>query len=280
MHQPSSPRRSSVLAWTAAAAAAIVPSAAGQDSMPGDGHVAVRVLLDHDALSPGSEATVGVLLNIAPEWHVYWRNSGDTGMPVRVEFEAAPGVTIGPVLWPAPKRYQSSPEAVDYIFEKQLLLMAPVHVDPSARVDSSVTIRASVDFLVCRESCLPGAGSGFVTVPIASTPTPAAKHAPLFTEWRSRLPLPADASQVSTRWDGLTLVLSSPGAERLEFFPYEPEEPAPVSALEDGAAQGEGLRMRFPQRIVHAERVAGVVSVTKGGRTTAYEVSAPAPVLR
>ncbi len=254
--------------------------ARSEQASPGEAHVGVRVLLDHEALAPGALATVGVLFEIAPGWHTYWRNSGDTGMPIRVRFDAPEGVTIGDVLWPAPARYSATPESVDYVYERQVMLLAPVWVDSSVPAGGQVTIRASVDYLVCKETCLPGSAARSVTASVSETPALSASAAPLFAAARQRLPLPHDPGACTARWEGTTLVIEAPGAQRVEYFPHHPEEPAPTDPLRDGAADGPTLRFRYPERVVDAERVAGVVSITRGRTTRAYELAAPTPRAR
>ena len=40
-----------------------------------------EVITDGVAWRPGQPMTVGVLLRMETDWHVYWRNPGDSGLP-------------------------------------------------------------------------------------------------------------------------------------------------------------------------------------------------------
>ncbi len=37
-------------------------------------------------------------------WHVYWRNPGDSGLPPEVAWTLPAGFSAGPLQWPAPSR--------------------------------------------------------------------------------------------------------------------------------------------------------------------------------
>lgn len=42
--------------------------------------VKVALLADASSIKAGQPFTVGVKLTIKPDWHVYWKNPGDSGM--------------------------------------------------------------------------------------------------------------------------------------------------------------------------------------------------------
>ena len=41
---------------------------------------------------------------IAPGWHTYWMNPGDSGEPPRIEWALPTGFTAGDIVWPHPER--------------------------------------------------------------------------------------------------------------------------------------------------------------------------------
>ena len=45
----------------------------------------VRAVPFVDAVVPGEAFDVGVLFEMEPGWHVYWRDPGDAGDPPRIE---------------------------------------------------------------------------------------------------------------------------------------------------------------------------------------------------
>ena len=51
------------------------------------GHAAAKWLVKEASVTPGSALMTVVQLEVDPEWHVYWVNPGDAGMPTSVNLE-------------------------------------------------------------------------------------------------------------------------------------------------------------------------------------------------
>jgi thiol:disulfide interchange protein/DsbC/DsbD-like thiol-disulfide interchange protein len=96
---------------------------------------------------------VGVLFDLAPGWHLYWRNPGETGIAPSLGLEAS-NHRIGDVAWPAPQTFREADGLfTTYGYEKSVLLVAPIEgVDENAAND---VIRADTSVLVCRTQCVP-----------------------------------------------------------------------------------------------------------------------------
>ena len=64
----------------------------------------VRLLLSADSAPAGQTIWAGLKMEMPPTWHVYWRNGGDAGDPVRIKWTLPEGVSAGPTTAPAAKR--------------------------------------------------------------------------------------------------------------------------------------------------------------------------------
>jgi DsbC/DsbD-like thiol-disulfide interchange protein len=53
---------------------------------------------------PGKPVWVGLQITHKPEWHTYWKNSGDSGLPTVLEWTLPAGVTAGDIAWPTPQK--------------------------------------------------------------------------------------------------------------------------------------------------------------------------------
>jgi len=87
-------------------------------------------------------------------WHVYWKNAGDSGEPPHVKWTLPDGVTAGPLQFPAPKRLPLGP-LMDFGYENEVLFPLTLSTAKGAR-SGPVVLHAHVDWLVCREVCIPG----------------------------------------------------------------------------------------------------------------------------
>ena len=55
--------------------------------------VKASLVSDVTAIQPGQKFRVGVLYQIEPGWHIYWRFSGDSGIPTKIEWQLPKGFT-------------------------------------------------------------------------------------------------------------------------------------------------------------------------------------------
>src|SRR6476646_5612198 len=57
------------------------------------------------AIVPGKTLWVDLHLDIAPGWHTYWRNPGDSGLPTEISWKLPSGFSAGEIAWPVPQRF-------------------------------------------------------------------------------------------------------------------------------------------------------------------------------
>jgi len=68
--------------------------------------VKASLVADTSAIIPGKPFSVGLLLRMAPDWHTYWKYSGDAGLPtdqIKTTVDNALTVLRDPKLKPAAK---------------------------------------------------------------------------------------------------------------------------------------------------------------------------------
>lgn len=111
---------------------------------------------------PAGDGTIyaGLHLSLDPAWHSYWKNPGDSGMATRIDWELPEGFTAGPILWPVPRRIYLPP-LMSYGFEGDVVLLTRIHAPSSVLQDdaqANARISARVEWLECKEICLPGEG--------------------------------------------------------------------------------------------------------------------------
>jgi thiol:disulfide interchange protein DsbD len=182
-------------------------------------------LLAHapDGVEPGKAVWVGLQLAHQPEWHSYWKNSGDSGLPTRLQWTLPPGVVAGDIAWPVPKKFLIG-NLANYGYGGTVLLPVPLTVTPQFKpslLGADLEVKLKAQWLVCREQCVPEEGEFVLKIPALST---TALNADAFNASFQAQPQPlAGASTV--RIDGTTLKVSVPGlpaevqGKVLGFFP-------------------------------------------------------------
>ncbi|MBE7219279.1 MAG: thiol:disulfide interchange protein, partial [Caulobacteraceae bacterium] len=215
-------------AWAAALVGALAAAGAAQaaDSAK-TAHVALLLAPQTVAAAPGSTLYVGLQETIAPGWHTYWRNPGDSGEPTAISWTLPAGWTAGPIVWPAPGRAATGP-LVNYVYADKVILPTPIQVPASASPGSRAVLKAAVTYLVCKDVCIPEQASLDLSVPVASG---AAKLSPVLgqaiTETLAAAPKPAGLqARFARSGDAVSLWVSGAqlkGADvgRAWFYPYD-----------------------------------------------------------
>ena len=143
---------------------------------------AVRVL------APGETAQVAIRLRPQPGWHAYWRHAGDVGSPPSVEWQLPQGFTAAPLRWPAPELIKSPPLA-SYGYEREVHMLAAVHVPQTARIGSQATLAGTITWVVCKEECFADEVDLALTLPVGAVSQPDSAAARAISDEDARVPL-------------------------------------------------------------------------------------------
>jgi thiol:disulfide interchange protein DsbD len=157
--------------------------------------VKAELLADSNAIVPGKPFSVGLLLRMAPNWHTYWKFSGDAGLPTELKWKLPPGWKVGEIQWPIPLKTIDPGDIQTYGYENEVLLMQ--EITPPPNVDSStVKLVAEANWLVCEKICIPGSATLNLELPISTTSQPA--NTELFDRYRRLLPQNWPGAKVAT----------------------------------------------------------------------------------
>lgn len=261
-------------------------SAAGHASsaadLAGPLHVQSRLVADRLTAAPGQTVTVAIEQQIEPGWHTYWSNPGDAGLATTAKWQLPSGWQAGPILWPYPKREQTGP-LMDYGYEGKAWLLVDLSVPKDAKA-GKYDLSADVDWLVCREVCVPESGHLTLTLFVdAAGSVPDAVLAEQFAAARAKLatrsPWPVHYAKTDK---GLELVVAAPGLTGASqpvsavFFPAKAGlitgiAPQNLRFTKDGLVLGLTASPRFT-----GGKLDGVLVLTsKDGSVQALSVDAP-----
>lgn len=188
---------------TAMANAQLPPDHAATDE------VQVRLISASSQVAPGQTLLLALEQRIAPHWHTYWKNPGDSGQPTSIEWSLPEGATAGEILWPAPKRFDVGP-ITNYGYEDKVLLLTQVRLPQDLTPGTTATVSAQATWLVCREECIPQQAGLSLSLPVGTKET-ASTDAPALFSARAGLPgkLPF---QAAARLEGRELVVTWPAS--------------------------------------------------------------------
>jgi suppressor for copper-sensitivity B len=134
---------------------------------------------------------LGLQYQIAPGWEIYWRSPGGAGFPTTIEWDGSSNFGEPSLQWPRPHRFE--------IFELETLgykdeVVLPIAARQLDRTEG-VTIRAAVNFLTCREICVPHTLAMSLDLPAAGDETAViSEFAPLINTYQAQIP-PRDSGR-------------------------------------------------------------------------------------
>jgi thiol:disulfide interchange protein DsbD len=219
------------LLLAACMAFAALPSAAQLASRPGavvtTPHVRAELIANApQGVAPGSPVWVGLQITHQPEWHTYWKNAGDSGLPTELAWSLPAGVSNGDIAWPVPRKIPIG-NLANYGYEGTVLLPVPLTVAPDFKPPLALVGAAEMDvklkasWLVCRKECIPEEGEFLLKLPLqGSTALHKADFDAAMATQPAALAQPGaiaiDGNKLQVRLDGLP---EAARGKTLEFFP-------------------------------------------------------------
>ncbi len=180
------------LTW---ASPSLAGEGAGAKGLGDKNPVRATLVASVDAAAPDADFHVGVLLEMAPKWHVYWTSPGNTGTATRVKFTFdKQRLSLEAPRYPVPEVFDPDDlEFLSFGYSHSVLIPAAalvVEAPPSGKT----TIGARVSWLACKKTCIPGKVDISLELPVADKARPSAA-APTFKDVVGKLPEEADAGR-------------------------------------------------------------------------------------
>lgn len=222
--------RDLLFAVVAATAALMPPGAFAQGTVTQTERVRAELLAHApEGVAAGKTFWVGLQLAHQPEWHTYWKNSGDSGLPTQLQWNLPAGLAAGDIAWPVPRKIPLG-DLANYGYEGTVLLPVPVTVGAEFKppLFGSIEIKLKANWLVCKKECIPEEGEFALKLPVRGS---TALHAAAFQAAFDSQPKPvlADTAGIipdsTARVDGDALAVTVQGlpvslrGKTLEFLP-------------------------------------------------------------
>lgn len=279
MTATSLPRRtaSRLLQHAALALALLAPAPllAAESAAVTSPRVTATLLSSRDAVAPGERFQVALTQKLAPGWHSYWQNPGDSGEATRIEWTLQEGVKAGAIQWPAPKAIRVEP-LVNFGFEDNVVLPVEITVPANAKPGETLTLSAKATWLVCEKICIPEEGAFTLDLPVAPAGTIDTAAEARIDEARAALPKPAGFTGKLTAKGEDRLALALPplpaGASNIHFFPVL--DTLIEHAAEQPVENGTLTLTRSTAFKVGTPTTEGVLTFEEGGSKRALALSA------
>jgi len=217
-------------------------------------HVEAELVTDDASAQPGKPTLVGLKLRMAAEWHTYWKNPGDSGLPTKIQWTLPEGWKAGAIQWPYPEPLPVGP-LMNYGYDDEVVLLAEL-TPPATAPEGNAPIKAHAEWLVCKDICVPEKGDLDIALPVSKAQP---RKNPMFQAHieRAKNQLPIDVagwtSEASMSAGALVVRLTAPeGAEppaNAHFFPEREgliEPAAPEKLTRAGRALTIEMKLADP----------------------------------
>jgi thiol:disulfide interchange protein DsbD len=174
------------------------------------------------------EVTVGLHVELAPGWYLYWLNPGDAGLAPLIRWQLPLGFEAGRLRFRTPQKFVHG-DIVTYGFTDETLILCDIRRPEKYSAADRPTITAVLDWMACRESCITGESTAQVNLSDLS-PTETQKSRSILSRFSSRYPKSLSAAQLTANGARLTkppgrwtveVTLSGRDAARVsDFYPY------------------------------------------------------------
>lgn len=171
-----------------------------------DSQVEVELVASHLKVAPGQEIWLAIRIKPDDGWHTYWKNPGDTGLATAVKWTLPPGFEAAPLAWPYPDRYQSD-GLVSFVYEREEMILTSLKV-PSSAQPGEVKLSAQVDWLACKDTCVPGSADLSLLIEVAAEASES-PQAQAVEQARSRLPGGSPDEALEATWDSQNIILQA-----------------------------------------------------------------------
>jgi thiol:disulfide interchange protein DsbD len=239
--------------------------------------VRIRLLAAADAVHPGERILFGVEQTLEPDWHTYWINPGDTGVPTRIAWDLPAGANAGAIAWPAPARFRTGP-VTSYGYAGRATLLATLTVPQDARPGAAFPVRARVSWLVCKDVCIPQQAEVGLALPVLAVGMPSGAGALAVGPAHAALPAAAPGSvHAATDGKAVALTLSGTGVRAADlddawFYDDARGRIAP-GAQQAASIDGDRLVLRLRAGEQAGPRLTGVLVVKTRTASRAYAIA-------
>ncbi|MCT2559189.1 protein-disulfide reductase DsbD family protein [Tsuneonella sp. YG55] len=182
---------------------ALVPGMAAAQDRPT--HIAARLVAEGPAV-PGKPLTLAIAFDPEPGWHGYWKNPGDAGYGMELDWDLPAGWRAGEPQYPVPQKLVIG-GLMNHVYEGPYAVLVDVAVPPGAGDRAAWAIAVDAQWLACTDTiCVPERAR--LTLDPGVAP-----QAPAFDKWRAAIPAMLDRqASFALRGERLRIAIPIPAS--------------------------------------------------------------------
>lgn len=228
--------------------------------------VSLELITDRESFQPGNTINdpvglVGIKFKIKPEWHIYWINSGESAFPTQINWNVPDNWEAGFLNWSQPTKYIEKGGIKTFGYEDEVLLFSEVFADFSGLDEEhTVEVGAEINYLVCKDICVPGRASLKKEILVSSTqPLAPTAYAELFDKTKRALAAktpeslefsfdksfykPGETANLLIDFKSSADITSDYITENVQVFPFKSDV---LTGIDTYSVKGDTFRLALP----------------------------------
>lgn len=229
-------------------------------------NIAASLATESQAPAAGSTVMLAIDMKPQPGWHGYWRNPGDAGVGIALDWTLPKGATLGPMRWPVPEKLVVA-GLMNHVFNGDHALLLPLKIPASLAPGTPLPIRAEAQWLACTDKiCVPERGTLSLDLIVgdgAINPTERAR----FDGWRAKLAVPLGGQALFQRGGNkvrISIPLPASVTASDPWFFAATEEATSYAAAQTHARKGDRLIIETEAKGGSFAKLEGVVATGDG----------------
>ena len=215
------------------------------------GHANVSLVKFESVQGNQTKNLIGIRMDMQKNWHTYWKNPGDSGGPIKVNWSHNDNISISELYWPTPSLIPYEP-LMTYGYKNFVIF--PFEIINSNNKNSF--IEASIDFLICDDVCVPE--KAFIKTSLQDIKTDSSLH-----DWFLKVPAQTLPVKASLEKDFINIRFSSPFNVTSAIF-FVDNQDIVEHASDQILSKEENNYLLKVKKIVDAEpfaNLSGVISI-------------------
>ena len=215
------------------------------------GHANVSLVKFESVQGNQTKNLIGIRMDMQKNWHTYWKNPGDSGGPINVNWSHNDNISISELYWPTPSLIPYEP-LMTYGYKNFVIF--PFEIINSNNKNSF--IEASIDFLICDDVCVPE--KAFIKTNLQDIKTDSSLH-----DWFLKVPAQTLPVKASLEKDFINIRFSSPFNVTSAIF-FVDNQDIVEHASDQILSKEENNYLLKVKKIVDAEpfaNLSGVISI-------------------
>lgn len=188
-------------------------------------NVDAELITNVKSIQPGKEFWVALKLTAKQDWHTYWRNPGDSGLPTTIEWNLPEGFKHSEIYWTYPEVFLVEGIA-NFGYDKEELLLIKITPPENLQPNKMVTLKAKAGWLACRVECVPEGEDLTLTIPVKNESPEIDNSINKKVENAfNKLPIKNSDVKLTAELKENTVIITGNGnfdkLKNVKFFPYE-----------------------------------------------------------